>query len=331
MKVAGGSWLYANTRRGRKWLRREQEQVHEGDGYFQVELDYQVLEHDTGNWRPMKGKVRLEEKSMVKVWATPTNRALLEHVEEHTKERGLPRRQKKMIMNGLQLARQGSVAEVYSVPRVTKVAEENGMTSAGAFDIQTGWDLRDPASAKRMWAELKEKDPDLVVISPPCTSFSPMQNINYSRMDKVMVMCLIADGLHHVQVSMLIARWQWSRKKKFVYEHPKLAKSWEEPEVQEVAHLEGVIIVESHMCMFGLRVGEGLNKKPTWVMTNCREIASTVRSWACTPTTRRRTSNKESTDIYSVILSSLDQRIPAVSERHDPRADRTGGLRRGRR
>ncbi|CAK9115684.1 unnamed protein product, partial [Durusdinium trenchii] len=63
----------------------------------------------------------------------------------------------------------------------------------------------------------------------------------------------------------------------FLFEHPKGAKSWHEAEVKEVEQLEGVQVVECDMCMFGLRVRHGLNKKPTWLMTNCEEIAREMR------------------------------------------------------
>ena len=66
-----------------------------------------------------------------------------------------------------------------------------------------------------------------------------------------------------------------------MFEHPKGAKSWHEAEVKEVEQLEGVQVVECDMCMFGLRVRHGLNKKPTWLMTNCelsRENESYIRN-----------------------------------------------------
>ena len=47
--------------------------------------------------------------------------------------------------------------------------------------------------------------------------------------------------------------------------------------MKEVEQLEGVQVVECDMCMFGLRVRHGLNKKPTWLMTNCEEIAREMR------------------------------------------------------
>ena len=46
--------------------------------------------------------------------------------------------------------------------------------------------------------------------------------------------------------------------------------------MQEVKSLEGVRVVESHMCMFGLRVHRELNKKPILIMTNCPDIATEV-------------------------------------------------------
>ena len=62
-------------------------------------------------------------------------------------------------------------------------------------------------------------------------------------------------------------------KEKFLFEQPKDAKSWQEEAMKEVAALERVLKIECDICMFGLRVGRRLNKKPTGLMTNCEEIA----------------------------------------------------------
>ena len=90
-----------------------------------------------------------------------------------------------------------------------------------------------------------------------------MQNVNYARMSIAKLMVIVAEGLRHMRISMLVAKWQC---KWFTYEQPKGAKSWLEPEVKEVQQLPDVQ-VECHMCCFGMRVNVGLNKKPALIMT----------------------------------------------------------------
>lgn len=67
-----------------------------------------------------------------------------------------------------------------------------------------------------------------------------------------------------------------------VFEHPKNAASWEEECMQELKSMEGMIKTECDMCAFGMQVTpEGLNKKPTGILTNSPEIAAAV-SKTCT-------------------------------------------------
>ena len=59
------------------------------------------------------------------------------------------------------------VSEVFSPPRVSAVAVEEGHQSGGAFDLNTGYDLSTRRDRLRCWQELEKADPDLVVICPP--------------------------------------------------------------------------------------------------------------------------------------------------------------------
>ena len=62
-----------------------------------------------------------------------------------------------------------------------------------------------------------------------------------------------------------------------MFEHPKSARSWKEPELLRLAAMPGTIRVETHMCAFGMTsedsMGTGLVKKSTVFLTNCPRIA----------------------------------------------------------
>ena len=170
------------------------------------------------------------------------------------------------------------VAEVYSQPRITKEAEKQKMKIGGAYDILTGYDLRLARDLGRMWRELGQDDPELVLLCPPCTAFSLLQQWNYPRMDFEKAKLMIEDGLHHVRVSADVAQWQHRRGKKFLFEHPLGSKVWQEPEIKALMELDGVQLCTLDQCAYGQAVdGELLNKKPTMCLTDCSHIAAQLR------------------------------------------------------
>ena len=173
---------------------------------------------------------------------------LHEQVDDITKEKALSRKTKKMLMADLEKiatkSRQhAQVSEVHSPPRMCEQAKNKGMRAGTSFDVCRGWDLRDRGHVPEMWRRLQTEQPDLVVLCPPCIAFTP-----YARMSTAKVMVIVGKGLHHMRISMLVAKWQCKKKKKwFMYEQPKGARSWLEPEVKEV-------------------------QQPTLIVTNCPEI-----------------------------------------------------------
>ena len=71
----------------------------------------------------------------------------------------------------------------------------------------------------------------------------------------------------------------------FLFEHPKTATSWKMIEVERVSHMNGVDIVQTDMCEFGMlskdENGVGLVKKPTYMMTNSPEVAKRIGRICC--------------------------------------------------
>eukprot|EP00435_Cladocopium_sp_Y103_P046756 s2377_g13.t1 len=167
-----------------------------GYGIFEVSAGYEVWEAD--QWKKREGRIPKEEHGKIRVEVCLTNKALEEQMQEDDREAALGRKLKKKIMRSMEcFMSKAAVTEVYSPPRVAKAAEAKGMSMGSSIDLSTGWDLNQPAEAKRVWQTLEAEDPDLVVISPPCKALCQMQNIIFPRMGKVMAMQLVADGLHH--------------------------------------------------------------------------------------------------------------------------------------
>ena len=65
-----------------------------------------------------------------------------------------------------------TIVEVYSPPRVTSKAPQHGFTAGGALDLSTGWDLKKKEHQQAALRLIRETQPVLVILSPPCTTFS---------------------------------------------------------------------------------------------------------------------------------------------------------------
>jgi len=68
------------------------------------------------------------------------------------------------------------VAEVFSIPRVSKAAKSVGLKCGSAYDIKTGVDLASKKERDRVQRELRVSKPKLLIVCPPCETFSPLQN-----------------------------------------------------------------------------------------------------------------------------------------------------------
>ena len=121
-----------------------------------------------------------------------------------------------------------------------------------------------------MKRELAKRKPKLLVTSPPCTKFSPLQNL---RKDWETFEEEWHGAVNHVDFSMECLEEQLHRGGHGLHEHPDTATSWTLPSVQNYLNHDEIILVKSHQCRFGLRVHQGLNRKSTLFATSCDAIA----------------------------------------------------------
>ena len=79
---------------------------------------------------------------------------------------------------------QPSLYEIYSEPRVTLTAKKMGLGPGWALDLNTvapdgcNWNFDDPGCRAKALALVKLHKPRLLILSPMCTWFSQIQNIN---------------------------------------------------------------------------------------------------------------------------------------------------------
>ena len=250
-------------------------------GHFEVAKVY-VQERE--KWFEAEELEELQSGGECVVEVRQSRKTAMEDLYEDSEEIALSKKLKKQLRKSLHAVRKEeesfpvAVSEVYSPPRIVKEAERQGLQGGGSYDVKTGFDLKDTADLARMWKELEEDDPELVVLCPPCTPFSLLQGLNYPKMSPERVAVLVGDGLHHVNVSAEVARWQYGRGKLFLFEHPFTSKAWKEEVMSELRQLPGVQACISDMCAYGMRVrGKELNKKTTMWLTNSDHIAKRLQ------------------------------------------------------
>ena len=182
-----------------------------------------------------------------------------------------------------------SIAELYSVPRVTMQAQSCGLIPSWSVDVANTpdasqqvykMDLNDNNSKKDLRSLIESTCPSCIVTSPPRTAFSCLQNLNNSKRDLKTVLAEQAEGKSHVRLAVETCIRQDAAGRYFVYGHPSTAQSWSMPEVQMLAARPGVYTVMANMCAFDLRlrdeVGEGLAAKSTRFLTNSKFVADAL-------------------------------------------------------
>ena len=256
-------------------LRRIQlEESYEPTGNRQVHKAWWVKHPNGEVWKYHQGIFPTENSLQegTRVIACITPEAGFEDEEADKVYGTLCRSSRKRLRRALEKV---TVSELYSEPRIAKEATRQGLTAGTSIDLKTGFDLTKPGDRQRAWRRLKEEDPDLIMICPPCGPFSQMQAINYSRMSRGKAIALLGEGVEHLEFAMRVFEWQARRGRIAIFEHPELSKAWEEECVQRAAALPGVARVRGDQCQFGLRVApdEELSLKPTGFMLNSLHIA----------------------------------------------------------
>eukprot|EP00973_Karenia_brevis_P084114 11670821-Karenia_brevis.AAC.1 len=78
-----------------------------------------------------------------------------------------------------------------------------------------------------------EDKPTLLIGSPPCTYFSQLMRINWSRMDPDEAWRKWEQAVEHVSFCMKLYSIQIEAGRYFLHEHPLSASSWQLPSVEQ--------------------------------------------------------------------------------------------------
>ena len=186
------------------------------------------------------------------------------------------------------------VAEVYSPPRVTKVASSMKIRPAFALDLtqvdpEDGlpWDFSVEAKRRRCKEKIEADKPLMTIVCPMCGPFSLLMTWNYARKSKEETTAMLKAAMEHLKFALEICVMQYEAGRLFLFEHPVGARSWGTEMVQTVMHLEGVYLAKFDFCQLGMETldehGEAAAaKKRTGVLTNSKNIAEALRVAQCT-------------------------------------------------
>ena len=94
---------------------------------------------------------------------------------------------------------------------------------------QKKYDFLKKEDQTRLWSLFARKSPRVLVVSPPCTTFSSLQHLRSTEMKPEKR----AAGLELLEVGIKACQMRLRSGRTFVFEHPHSAKSWEPPPLCE--------------------------------------------------------------------------------------------------
>ena len=174
------------------------------------------------------------------------------------------------------------IAEVFSPPRITKLAQLVGLRPGLAMDLTTGWDFNLKEHRDLAEEYVRVVKPLLLIGSPECRMFSALQNLNKKNLG--MKSELIMQAKAHIRFVVQLYRIQMESGRLFLHEHPCGATSWQLAEIQDIMKKDGVVTTLADQCMYGLKTWSTNRKildtpaqKKTRFMTNSEDIAEELK------------------------------------------------------
>ncbi len=162
------------------------------------------------------------------------------------------------------------LVEVFSPPRVVPEARRQGLRATYSFDLETGTDLLTKAGQDAVWQAIHRTTPKAIVLSPPCTTFSVMQNMNQGKGDPARKEEKYQAGFELLRFAVQVAQHQVRVGGRFILEHPVSASSWRTELIQDLQACPGVQKLSFDQCRYGLTSPGG---------SGCKKRTSLVHNW----------------------------------------------------
>ena len=110
------------------------------------------------------------------------------------------------------------VGEVYSPPRVCEEARRQGLRAKLSLDLTNGWDFRLAAHRKKAKELVRKHRPAVLLLSPPCRTFSPLRKLSNFKRPYWQVVEEEAEGNVHMDYSVELAEEQANEGRFFILE-----------------------------------------------------------------------------------------------------------------
>ena len=148
--------------------------------------------------------------------------------------------------------------EVYSPPRLVPEFTALGYKATWSIDLETGWDLLNKEHRDALLKLIKNVRPRAIMLSPPCTVFSNLQQLNVWRVHPQVSEQRLQIGRELLQVAAEVAALQADSGRGFVLEHPAGAKSWQEDYMVALTSRSDTFVAIFDQCRYGLVSKVGL-------------------------------------------------------------------------
>ena len=143
--------------------------------------------------------------------------------------------------------------EVYSPPRVIPFVGELGCPGGLSAYLITGWSFVKADARIAIVIEVKVCRPRVLILSPPCTWFSSLQNLNWWKLPREYREQQLREVILHVEFSCFLMRLQIHAGRKVIFEHPKTALSFKYvKQLLEIMRSAGIMVFDIDQCIFGL-------------------------------------------------------------------------------
>ena len=144
--------------------------------------------------------------------------------------------------------------------------------AAAAFDLELGHELLQPKVREQVKNYIKEVRPGLVILSPPCTLFSVMQNMNLVKRDFIK---RLREAKVLLRFAVKVIEEVINYGGVYLLEQPLTSKAWMETVLQQIMNREDCILAQCDQCQYGLQdYHGGKMKKSTGWITNSPQIAN---------------------------------------------------------
>ena len=166
------------------------------------------------------------------------------------------------------------VLEVFCQPRLVPLAPLYNLSGGLSIDLLTGWNATDRNVQEYILAHVRARQPQFIMVCPPCTTFSTLQNLNRNNMNPEVWARKQQEGNTLLEFAMRLCQVQIQGGRFFVFEHPLRASSWRSPAVQCILQEPGVTKATFDQCRFGLRTKSSRTpvQKATAFLTNSAAV-----------------------------------------------------------